>query len=568
MKRLIYSILAMAAILVACEKDGDKLIVTSPGAPSDFAVSSDNIVLSSESADALALTLYWKEGALPQISDPTVALPDGLTEHMMQFSGAEDFSSCVEVSLKPDQTSLQFTGGELSKLLIKLGMTEAQQYDVYARLAVKMGSSYTYGDVIVLKVTAFAVETGWMKVIDKADNTKVVATLYSRDANPEVFEGFAVVASWYNFFFLAADGIIWGCDADWTKYSVVYNSSNNLWFAAPAGCQWVVVDTASECWSQVNLAAVDAVVDGAATALKFTQSAAEFKGTITTTADNTPVTVSGTGTLFDKTTGDSAGVDNPFCFAFSADGTFDYVNLAETSAALVVEKAGTYTLVLNVNERRWTLESGAEAPPTVSYPENVSMYYYVKEGAVQLAHACKMAETDEEGVFEGFVWTDPDWGTDFSNYRFHADDKVYSSNDDGQYVLAENGWNCWSSNTGMNYVVADFSTMTWTETQVTKVAVAGDFNSWSLDSDQLTFSMYSGRWEAECNISTIGYGFKFVLDDANGGWRWMYADADLDGVLNICGSNDNIIPSATGRYKIELDLSNFTSPTYTMTPLD
>ena len=568
MKRLIYSILAMAAILVACEKDGDKLIVTSPGAPSDFAVSSDNIVLSSESADALALTLYWKEGALPQISDPTVALPDGLTEHMMQFSGAEDFSSCVEVSLKPDQTSLQFTGGELSKLLIKLGMTEAQQYDVYARLAVKMGSSYTYGDVIVLKVTAFAVETGWMKVIDKADNTKVVATLYSREGNPEVFEGFAVVASWYNFFFLAADGIIWGCDADWTKYSVVYNSSNNLWFAAPAGCQWVVVDTASECWSQVNLAAVDAVVDGAATALKFTQSTAEFKGTITTTADNTPVTVSGTGTLFDKTTGDSAGVDNPFCFAFSADGTFDYVNSAETSAALVVEKAGTYTLVLNVNERRWTLESGAEAPPTVSYPENVSMYYYVKEGATQLAHACKMAETDTEGVFEGFVWTDPDWGTDFSNYRFHADDKVYSSNDDGQYVLAENGWNCWSSNPGMNYVVADFSTMTWTETQVTKVAVAGDFNSWSLDSDQLTFSMYSGRWEAECNISTIGYGFKFVLDDANGGWRWMYADADMDGVLNICGSNDNIVPSATGRYKIELDLSNFTSPTYTMTPLD
>ena len=568
MKRLIYSILAMAAILVACEKDGDKLIVTSPGAPSDFAVSSDNIVLSSESADALALTLYWKEGALPQISDPTVALPDGLTEHMMQFSGAEDFSSCVEVSLKPDQTSLQFTGGELSKLLIKLGMTEAQQYDVYARLAVKMGSSYTYGDVIVLKVTAFAVETGWMKVIDKADNTKVVATLYSREGNPEVFEGFAVVASWYNFFFLAADGIIWGCDADWTKYSVVYNSSNNLWFAAPAGCQWVVVDTASECWSQVNLAAVDAVVDGAATALKFTQSAAEFKGTITTTADNTPVTVSGTGTLFDKTTGDSAGLDNPFCFAFSADGTFDYVNLAETSAALIVEKAGTYTLVLNVNERRWTLESGAEAPPTVSYPENVSMYYYVKEGSVQLAQACKMAETDEEGVFEGFVWTDPEWGTDFSNYRFHADDKVYSSNDDGQYVLAEFGWNCWSTNAGMNYVVADFTTMTWSETQVTKIAVTGDFNTWSLDTDQLTFNMSTGKWEAECDINTIEYGFKFVLDDEAGTWRWMYADMDLDGVLNICGSNDNIVPSATGRYKIELDLSSFTSPTYTMTPLD
>lgn len=568
MKRLIYSILAIAAFVVSCEKDGEKLIVTPPGAPSDFGVSATEIVLSSDGADDLVLSLFWNAGALPEVSDPTVALPDGLTEHMMQFSGTEDFSDCTEVALKPDQTSLQFTGGELSKLLIKLGMTEAQQYDVYARLAVKMGSSYTYGNVVALKVTAFAVETGWMKVVDKADNTKVVATLYSRDGNPEVFEGFAVVASWYNFFFLAADGIIWGCDADWTKYSVVYNSSNNLWFAAPAGCQWVVVDTASECWSQVSIAAVDAVVDGVATTLKFTQSSGEFKGTITTAADNTSVTVSGIGTLYDKTTGDSAGVDNPFSFALSADGTFDYVNAAVTSAPLVVETAGTYTLTLNVNDRTWTLESGAEAPPTVSYPDNVSMYYYVKEGSVQLAQACKMAETDTEGVFEGFIWTDPAWAPDFSNYRFHADDKVYSSNDGGQYVLAENGWNCWSGDAGMNYVVADFTTMTWSETKVTKIAVTGDFNSWSLDTDPLIFNMSTGRWEAECDINTIEYGFKFVLDDASNSWRWMYADVDLDGVLNICGSNDNIVPAATGRYKIELDLSNFASPTYTMTKLD
>ena len=476
MKRLIYSILAVAVFAVSCEKDGDKLIVTPPGAPSDFEASATDIVLSSDGADDLALTLFWNAGALPEVSDPTVALPDGLTEHMVQFSGTEDFASCTEVFLEPDQTTLQFTGGDLSKLLMKLGMTEAQQYDVYARLAVKMGSSYTYGDVIALKVTAFAVETGWMKVIDKADNTKVVATLYSND-DPEVFEGFAVVASWYNFFFLAADGIIWGCDADWTKYSAVYNSSNNLWFAAPAGCQWVTVDTAEECWSQVSIPSVDAVIDGSATVLKFSQSTGEFKGTITTATDNASVTVSGMGTLYDKTTGDASGVDNPFCFAFSADGTFDYVNVAATSEALVVENAGTYTLTLNVNERRWTLESGAEAPPTVSYPDNVAIYYYIKEGSTKLALATEMAETDDDGIFEGFVWTDPEWGTDFSNYRFHADDKVYSSNDDGQYVLAEFGWNCWSANTGMNYVTADFSTMTWSETQVTKIAVAGDFNS-------------------------------------------------------------------------------------------
>ena len=107
MKRLIYSILAAAVFAVSCEKDGDKLIVTPPGAPSDFEASATDIVLSSDGADDLALTLFWNAGALPEVSDPTVALPDGLTEHMVQFSGTEDFVSCTEVSLEPDQTTLQ-----------------------------------------------------------------------------------------------------------------------------------------------------------------------------------------------------------------------------------------------------------------------------------------------------------------------------------------------------------------------------------------------------------------------------------------------------------------------------
>ena len=45
--------------------------------------------------------------------------------------------------------------------------------------------------------------------------------------------------------------------------------------------------------------------------------------------------------------------------------------------------------------------------PTVSYPDNVAIYYYIKEGSTKLALATEMAETDEDGIFEGFVWTDP-----------------------------------------------------------------------------------------------------------------------------------------------------------------
>lgn len=569
MKRFIYSILAVLVFAVSCEKDGDKLIVTEPGAPTEFGASSSEIVLSSDGVDALALSLFWNEGALPEVSDPTVALPDDLTNLSMQFSAAEDFASYTEMYLEADQTSLQFTGGELSQLLMKLGMTEVQQYIVYVRLAVEMGEKYIYSDVLVLKITPYAVETGWMQIVSKTDVTDVLATLYCKDATPTLFEGFAVPSGgWYNCFFIAADGTQWGCNADWTAFSLVANSENNCWFAEPSGCQYVYADTANELWWHVNVPTVNVNIDGAPVELKYSKSAGGYSGTITTSAANTAITVTGTGARFDITTGTDAGIAGipyPFCLVPSGAGSFEFINAESTTESFVIENAGTYTLTFNISEYIWTLKEGAEEPPVVSYPENVAMYYYLKEASDKLGLACDMAKTAEDGIFEGFIWTDPDWGANFSGFRFHAGEMIYSSNGDGQYVLGEGGWNCWSSNTGMNYVVADFTTMTWSETKVTQVAVAGDFNSWSIDSDQFAFNMETGKWEIECNIANVEWGIQFVLGDESNTWRWIYKDSEGDGILSLQG--DNYIPQV-GKYKIVLDLSNFTAPTYTMTLIE
>lgn len=570
MKRFIYSIFAILLLAASCEKDGDKLIVTEPGAPSDFSASSTEIVLSSDGVDALALSLFWNAGALPEVSDPTVALPDDLTELSMQFSATEDFASYTEMYLEADQTSLQFTGGELSQLLMKLGMTEVQQYSIYVRLAVKMGGKYTYGDILVLKITPYAVETGWMQIVSKTDVTDVLATLYCKDATPALFEGFAVPSGgWYNCFFIAADGTQWGCNADWTAFSLVANSQNNCWFAEPSGCQYVYADTENELWWHVNVPTINVNIDGTAVELKYSKSAGGYSGTITTSAANTAVTVTGTGSRFDITTGTDAGIAGityPFCLIPSGSESFEFINAEGTTESFIIENAGTYTLTFNVFDYTWSVKEGAEEPPVVTYPENVSMYYYLKDGSDQLGLACQMAETADEGIFEGFVWTDPNWGTNYTNFRFHADDVVYSSNSEGQYVLGEGGWNSWSSNSNLNYVVADFTTMTWSETQVTKIAVTGDFNSWSLDTDQLTFNMETGKWEVECDITTIGWGIQIVLDDANATWRWKYMDGDMDGTLSMDGGN--IMPAQTGKYKIVLDLSSFSAPTYTMTLIE
>ena len=40
---------------------------------------------------------------------------------------------------------------------------------------------------------------------------------------------------------------------------------------------------------------------------------------------------------------------------------------------------------------------------------------------------------------------------------------------------------------------------------------------------------------------------------------------DGDGVLQIAGNADNIVPLSAGTYKIELDLNSFSAPAYTLT---
>lgn len=572
MKRFIYSILTAALLVSSCEKDGEMLKLTEPGTPTDFSASPAEVVLTSDGADALALSLVWTEGALPQVSDPTVALPDDLTEESIQFSASEDFASYSEIFLKKGQTSLQFTGNALSQLLMKLGMSEVRQYSIYARIAVKMGSSCIYSPVLVIKVTPYAVETGWMQIVDKTDMTSVLATLYCKDDTPSLFEGFAVTPwGWYNCFFVAADGTVWGCNDDWTAFSLVGNSANNCWFAEPGGCQYVYVDTANELWWHVDVPSVNVNINGTETQLKYSKSEGGYSGTITTTADNTSVTVTGTGSRFDFTTGTDGGISGiayPFCLVPAGADSFEFVNAESASEGFNIAEAGTYTLTFNVSECKWTATEGAAEEPVVEYPESVSMYYYVKEGSEKLSLACEMSETAEEGIFEGFVYTDPDWGTDFSNFRFHADDKVYSSNSDGQFALGEGGWNCWSTNTGMNYIIADFTTMTWSETKVTQVAISGDFNGWSIETDLFAFNLETGKWEIECDIAEIGWGFKFVLGDENNTWKWMYADAELDGTLSIAGNNDNIVIPEGGKFRIELEITNFAEPKYTMTPIE
>ncbi len=576
MKRFIYSTLAIATILCACEKDGEKLIVKNPEAPSQISASDTDIVLTADKASALVLTLYWDQVEKAEASDPTVALPSDLVEQTVQFSYTEDFLPCTEVSVDTDRNTLQLTGDELSKILVKLGLTEVKKYDIYVRLCVTLGKTYTSSNTLTIKVTPYAVETGIMKIVDKNDVETVLATLHCKKDTPSLFEGFAVTPSgWYNCFFIAADGVQWGCNSDWTTYSLVANSSNNCWFAEPSGCQYVFADTQNNLWWQVYAPSVNATVDGTAVELKYLNSAGGYSGTITTSTDATVVTISGEGQRFDTTTGTNAGITGtsyPFSLVPSAAGTFEFVEGSDAAGNTVtVEKAGTYTLVFNVTDYSWTLTEGEgggdEGGDEDEWPEDSDwaaatgdlLYIYTVDGdknPTEVTGKLLLADNLYQGYFYFTGW----YNFAFGDTSDASTTKVYGSapvSDTGLYRLfcGSSRWNIWfpSGDAAYAKVTVNMAERSWAYETIETISIVGDFNNWSLTDNQMTFDPETKTYSADVTVSSWGtYGIHFVV---NSDWNWCFSDQDGDGVLDT--EAKDFMPSVeAGTYKITIDLND------------
>ena len=583
MKNILKYMLAGAAVLslAACEKDGEKLVVSNPGAPGEFTVSADNITLTADNADALALTFVWTEGTAATLSDPTVAMPDDVVSQSVQFSAAEDFATFTEISVDSDKSSLQLTGNNLSNILIRLGLTEVQEYDIYARVAITLGKTAVYSDVVSFKVTPYAVETGIMKIVDKNDTKNIVATLRCKDATPDLFEGFAVTtAGWYNCFFIAADGVQWGCDSDWTKFSLVPNSSNNSWFAEPVGCQYVFADTKNQLWWQIYLPSVNATAEGVSAELKYSASVGGFIGTVITSADNTVLSIGGTGKRYDTTTGDaaSAGTDYAFSFVPSADGTFEFAAGSDASAAVSVGTAGTYTLTFKVSDCTWTLtegESGGDEdgdgdgdgdgdtwPEDPDYVAATSelLYIYGVDSDTKNPTDIKGKLLLSEGIYTGYYYF-----SGWENFIFGDGSVASSAKAYGSAPLSDNAglyrlfcgsgrWNIWfpSGDPAYTRVSVNMAERSWKYETVNKISIAGNFNDWKLDTDPMTFDSESKTWSATVTVEDWGSGIKFVVNED---WSWCFSDWNVDGVLDT-GTADFVPSVDPGTYKITIDLND------------
>jgi len=157
------------------------------------------------------------------------------------------------------------------------------------------------------------------------------------------------------------------------------------------------------------------------------------------------------------------------------------------------------------------------------------------------------AKSDEN--YEGYVnfvnagnsfklCTQPNWNG--TNYGWGGTATTLSG--------AGNAGNCYSGGPGYYKVNADVKGLTITYT-LTKWVLAGDFNSWSLTANPMSFNAATNQWTATGVSLTAGTGYKFVGD---GNWTTSFG-ADTKGNLSYSGGN--ITVAKTGNFTVTLDLS-------------
>lgn len=172
----------------------------------------------------------------------------------------------------------------------------------------------------------------------------------------------------------------------------------------------------------------------------------------------------------------------------------------------------------------------------------------------------KLCSKENDGNYEGYVSAD-----EWANFNFtdknDGTGTYYGSSPSSLYVLdsGDDKWNIWFDEGGYFLVKADLNNMTWSKTAVTSFAVTGEFNSWSITSDMMTYDATNHVWTATLNISTVLYGIQII---GNQDWNFKYGDTDQDGSLVLGG--DNIVVSDPGTYKLTMDLSNPEKYTYTL----
>lgn len=199
--------------------------------------------------------------------------------------------------------------------------------------------------------------------------------------------------------------------------------------------------------------------------------------------------------------------------------------IVENGAKGLIKTGGEYKMVVDMLNMTYTIMNTFE-------------YLYTPGGANGWSFTDNMLLSTSDFVkYAGYVVVD----TDFKLTAQPSWDGLEWGGADGKLVLK--GSNITGS--GLNYVEADLTALTYKVTPITTIGIIGDFNEWAGDV-AMTASDDLKVWTGEVDLPA-GKGWKFRM---NGGW-----DYNLGGSIDdLVQGGDNLTVEEDGTYVITLNL--------------
>lgn len=455
--RNLMMLLCALTALVSCDESGDKIYLDGFKA-SDLMASASDVVLSVDKSKDVVLSLAWQNPTLLS-SDETKPAGSGVLKTYLQVSASENFTSEKEYTVT--DLSKAFTGADLNAAAKDLGLTPDVSSPLYFRIKSQMGANLdaAYSNVCQVKVTPYLIDMSYINILN--ENKDQLTKLYSPNSDG-VYSGYMNASSWFHIWGKENDGTIWG---NVGQDNHVYEMDNtesawNIWFPGQTGIYYTVLDTKAKEFKPTYIKAMQ--LNGE----DMTYDAPNYAWikVITTSADNTPISIVATGAEYSKSTGtdDAAAVVKTMNYTL-ADGK---MTDSENAGSVNIAKAGTYTVTVKVGENSaltYSIESGNQTAPEPEASNTLCMFS--KDGNTLLAVMSKMSDGVYTCKYKPSAW---------DNFYFiyvgeNKDDKQtwYGCEpEDGKLfnLATENSWNLWFKDdvTGEEMTItADLNTMTW-----------------------------------------------------------------------------------------------------------
>ena len=452
-------LLCALTALVSCDESGDKIYLDGFKA-SNLMASASDVTLSADNSKDIVLSMAWQNPTLLS-SDDTKPAGNGTLLTYLQASASEDFNAVKEYTVS--NLSKAFVGADLNALAKDMGLTPGESAPLYFRIKSQMGANMdaAYSNVCKVNVTPYLIDMSYINIVNK-NKDQILTYLYSPNSDG-VYTGYMNVSSWLNCWGKENDGTIWGNTQTGDKpYAVLDNTGEcNIWFPATAGIYYTVLDTKSE--EKLFKATLIRSMKINGEDMKYVATDYAWVKVITTSTDNTPISIVADGAEYNKSTGDQGTPIAKTMNYTLADGK---MTDSETAGSVNISKAGTYTVTVKVGEHSQLEYSIVSGDQTSSEPEleaSNTLCIFSKDGNTLLAVMNKVSDG---------VYTCKYKPTSWENFRFiyvgeNKDDKQTQYGADGEQFKLTSGddaWDIWFGNENGETeftVTADLNTMTW-----------------------------------------------------------------------------------------------------------